>query len=136
MSSLFENNIEGEKLVTSTYPVSLAKVRFGYGPGMQKQWVINSAKFLDYISSRFGQSVRASLEVGKVVVTEIDRKILPRFETEVEMKAHVTGLKYWQQEEYTLAKENHNKFTMAIRQKLSTVYRVLFSIYEVSLRSR
>ena len=63
MSNLFEG-VEGEKLGVSTSPVSLEKVRFGYGPGMQKLWAHNSAKFLDYVSSRFGQSVRASLEAG------------------------------------------------------------------------
>ena len=57
MSNLFEDSIEGEKLVASTIPVSLAKVRFGYGPGMQKDWVINSAKFLDYVSGWFRQSI-------------------------------------------------------------------------------
>jgi len=95
MSNLFEDSIEGEKLVASTIPVSLAKVRFGYGPGMQKDWVINSAKFLDYVSGWFRQSMRASLEAGEVIVTEIDKRILPRFGTEEDMKKYVVGLKYW-----------------------------------------
>ena len=94
MSNLFEDSIEGEKLVASTILVSLAKVRFGYGPGIQKDWVINSAKFLDYVSDRFEQSVRASLEAGEVIVIEIDKRILPRFETEEDMKKYVADLKY------------------------------------------
>ena len=98
MSSLYEDSVEGEKLVTSANSVSLAKVRFGYGLWMQKQRIINSANFLDYVSGRFGQSVRASLEAGEVVVTEIDRKTLPKLNPEAEMTAHVAGLKYWQQE--------------------------------------
>jgi len=98
--------------------------------------VYNSSKFLDYISGRFGQSVRASLEAGEIVVTEIDKKTLPKFDAEEEMKAHVAGLKYWEQEECKTAKENHNKITMSIRQKLSTVHALLFSLCEVSLRSR
>jgi len=93
MSNLYEDGVEGEKLGVLTSPVSLAKVRFGYGPGMQKLWVHNSSKFLDCASGRFGQSVRASLEVGEIVVTEIDKKTLPKFDTEEEMKAHVAGLK-------------------------------------------
>ena len=48
---------------------------------MQKQWVENNAKFLDYVGYRFGKSVRAFLEAGKVVVIEVDSKILPKFTT-------------------------------------------------------
>ena len=124
MSNLFEDGVEGEKLGVSTSPVSLEKVRFGCGPGMQKLWACNSAKFLDCVSGRFGHSVRASLEAGKIVVTEIDKKILPKFDAEEEMKVHVEGLKHWQQEECEIAKENHDKICKFIYRTWHVVFLV------------
>ena len=42
-------------------------------------------KFLDYVGGRFGQSVKASMEAGEIVVTEVDSSILPKFYTEAKM---------------------------------------------------
>ena len=96
MSNLFEDSSEVEKLVTSVSVVSIAKVQFSCRPGIQKQQVTNSVKFLDYIGGQFGQSIKASLEAGEVIVIEIDKRILPRFDTKAKMNKYITALKFWQ----------------------------------------
>ena len=89
-----------------------------------------------FVGSRHGQSVKASLEAGELIVTEVDEGILKKFDTEADMKAYVTSLKYWEQELHTHTKENYNKFSVVICQRLSTVYGVLCSICDIRLRNR
>ena len=50
--------------------------------------------FLDFVGSRYGQSVKASLEVGELIVTEVDESVLKNFDKEDEMKAHLNSLKH------------------------------------------
>ena len=71
---------------------------------MQKQWVEINSVFLDFAGSRSGQSTKASIEGGEIVVTEINTSVLPKFETEEAMKCHVDKLKYWGKEWHTQAK--------------------------------
>ena len=71
-----------------------------------------------------------------MIVIEVDESTLKKYDTETEMKAYVAGLKYWEQELYTQTKENHNKFSVVIRQCFSSVYGTLYSICELSLRNR
>ena len=92
--------------------------------------------FLDFAGSRCGQSAKASLEAGDLIVIEVDENILKKFDTETEMKAYVAGLKCWEQELCTQTKENHNKFSVVIRQRLSSVYGALYSIWELGLLNR
>ena len=92
--------------------------------------------FMDHVGSKHGQSERSCLEAREIVVTEVVESVLIKFDTEVEMKTHVATLKFWEQEQYTLAKENYNKYSMVVRQRLSSVYGTLFPLCEVSLRSR
>ena len=124
-----------ERNDTSGVP-SLGKCQFSYGAGMKKRWVESNSIFLDYIGGKFGQSVKASLQAGELIITEVDETLLPKFDTEAEMKAHVAALKYWEQEEYTQAKEDYQKFSRLVRQSLSTVYGTLMSVCDISLRSR
>ena len=74
------------------------KYRFSYGQGMQKQWIESNSIFIDLVASKYEQSIRSSLESGEVIVTEVDKSVLIKFDTKEEMKAHIASLKYWQQE--------------------------------------
>ena len=76
--------------------------------------------FLDYVGRRFGQSVKASIEGGELVVTEIDDSVLPKFETEEDMKEHTVKLNCWEHECHTQAKCNCNKLSMVALQRLSS----------------
>ena len=94
MSSSVEDNSLSDKLVTLIGTEGLEKCRFSYGPGMQKQWVESVSLFLDFVGSRCGQSAKASLEAGEMVVTEVDEKYLKKFDAEEEMNAYVSSLKH------------------------------------------
>ena len=87
MSSILEDS--GDKLVTLTGTV-------GLGIGIQKQWVECKAKFLDYVSSRFGQSAKVSLDTGELIIAEVDKKYLQKFKTKEETEAYVKRLEYWE----------------------------------------
>ena len=76
MSGILEDSSISDKLVTGSSIAGLEKCSFSYGPGMQKQWVENISVFLDFVGSRYGQSVKASLEAGELIVTEVDESIL------------------------------------------------------------
>ena len=70
---------------------------------------------MDFVGSRHSQSIKVLLEVGELIVTEVDNTILQKFDTEAEMKAYIAELKYWQKELYKQTKENYNKFSIVIR---------------------
>ena len=133
MSNVLEDNTIREKLAT---PTSLSKCHFSYVPGMQKQWVENMSVFLDFVGSKYGQSVKASIEVGELIVTEVDESILTKFDTLKEETQHLETLNYWEQEVCTQIKENFKNFSIAIRQMLSSMHGTLYSICELSLRNR
>ena len=80
--------------MTSTGQTILDKCRFSYVFGIQKQWVEINAMFLDYMSSRYGQSAKAYIEDRDAIVAEVDERVLPKFDAEAIMKAHVAGLKH------------------------------------------
>ena len=67
---------------------------------MYRHWVDNNKSFLNYASRKFGQSVKRSLTFGKMLVTEVDTKKLPKFKKDDEMKLHVKKLEHCQKEEY------------------------------------
>ena len=90
--------------MTLTSTAGLDKCRFNYGTGIHKQWVESNSLFFNVVVSRFGQSVKAYIEAGELVVTEVDKVMLARFDTEEVMKAHMETLKYWEQELHSQAK--------------------------------
>ena len=91
MSSLLEDNTVSEKLMTSR---SISRCRFSYGTGAQKQWVENISVFLDFVGSKHGHSVKASLEAGELIVTEIDESILCKFDTLKDETEYLATLKH------------------------------------------
>jgi len=88
---------------------------------------------MDYVGSTFGQSTKASLMEGELMVTEVDMKLLPKFVTEEAMKNHITELKYWEKELYQQTKKDFQEFSWNIRRDLSIVYGILYSLYHTSL---
>ena len=84
----------GGKPTLDTKVSGLEKCIFYYGPGMQRQWVESNTLFLDYVGNKYGQSTQRLLIKGELVVMEVDRKLLPKFETKEERDRHVAGLKF------------------------------------------
>ena len=102
---------------------------------MQKQWFESNGIFLNFVGVKYGQSVRASLETGRIIVTEVDEKLLPKFKTANDEKTYLESLAYWQQKEYKAALDNYRYFSCIIRRNLSAVYGVMYSMCRDSLRS-
>ena len=48
----------------------------------------NNDAFLTHAGKKHGQSVRASLSSGRIIVTEVDKKQSPRFKTEDDKKKY------------------------------------------------
>lgn len=74
----------------------LSRCRFIYGPVMQKKWVEIKTILLNFIAAKFGQIVRSSFTAGKVIVTEVDDSILPKFKTKEEKEDHLGNLEFWE----------------------------------------
>jgi len=109
---------------------------FYFGPGMQDRWIESNNALLNYVGSKYGQSVRASLIAGSLIVTEVDEELLPKFNTADAEKKYLDSLAYWQQEEYKAAKEDYRKFSFDIRRDLSMVYETMYSMCHESVRGR
>ena len=48
---------------------------------------------MNFIESKYSQSIQFSLEAREVILTEVNESVLIKFVTEVEIKAYVTSLK-------------------------------------------
>ena len=130
-----EQRDQNKSKADATFP-GIQNCVFKYGMGMQKKWVENNRIFLDFIARRYGQITKASLEAGELVVTEVDETLIPKFDTEDEQKDHISALKFWEKEQYEIAKEDYNKFSRTIRKDLSGVYGILHTLCDVSLSNR
>ena len=95
-SSMVNTVFSGGKPTLDTKVSGLEKCIFYYGPGMQRQWVESNALFMDYVGNKYGQSTQVSLTKGELVVLEVDKKLLPRFDTKDKRDKHVAGLKFWE----------------------------------------
>ena len=115
---------------------SLDKCHFYYGHEMRKQWVEINREFLKYVGARFGQSVRALLASGEIVITEVDEDLLPKFKTPEDKQNHLDGLEFWEQELCEQTKADYVKCSRIVRKDLSTAHGILFSIVDVSLRNK
>ena len=131
-----ERNFTSNKKKMEVTTTGLEKCYFYYGAGMQRHWVDNNTTFLNYVSRKFVQSVKRSLTDGRIIVTEVYTKKLPKFKTEDEMKLHVKKLESWKQEEYQTLKEDYVKFNLLCRKDLATVCVTLFSTCHLRLRTR
>ena len=65
--------------------------------------------------------MKITIETEDVIVTEVDESMLPKFDTEANMKAHVSIIKHRKQYLHTKAMDDHNEFVMVTRQRLPTV---------------
>jgi len=125
-----------EKISMTATAIELEKCCFYYGKGMQNNWMESNRVFMDYIGCTFGQSVKASLIAGELVVTEVDESLLPKFVTAEAEKDYLSELKHWEKELYKQAKDDFRKFSWDIRRDLSFVYGILYSLCHVSLRNK
>ena len=76
--------------------LGLEKCKFVYGQGMQRMWVESNAIFLNWVAAKYGQSVKASLLLGEVLVSEVDEDVIPKFDTKEAEKVYLADLKYWE----------------------------------------
>jgi len=106
--------------VTSSVP-GLERCSFYFGPGMQYRWIESNNVLLNYVGSKYGQSVRASLVAGSLIVTEVDKKLLTKFKTADDEKKYLESFVYWQQKEYKAALDDYQYFSCIIRMDLSMV---------------
>ena len=53
-----------------------------------------STLFLQYVASKFGQSTKALLLVGTMIVTEVDASNLPKFKTREEKEEYLDKLEF------------------------------------------
>lgn len=65
---------------------------------MQKNWIEVDRSLLDYVATKYRQSVKASLVRDKLTVTEIDEDMLLRFKTQKDKDNHLGKLELWKQE--------------------------------------
>ena len=77
----------GGKLALDTKVSGLENCIYYYSPEIQRQWVESNSLFLDYAGNKYSQSTQISLTKGDMVVMEVDRKLLPKFDTKEERQA-------------------------------------------------
>ena len=91
---------------------------------------------MDYVGSKYGQSAKASIIAGKLVVTEVNKSLLKKFKTKEDQKKYLAGLECWEEEEYLVTKDDYHKFSSTIRTNSPAVYSNLFTICSASLQNR
>ena len=73
---------------------SLEKHFFYHGPGIQRKWIETNKALLNVVASKYSQSVKASLEVKEIVVTEVNKSLLKKFKTEKDKTDYLTILEF------------------------------------------
>ena len=61
--------------------------------------------FYSYFTSKYRQSVKVSLLVGILVVTKVDKSLLPKFKTQKNETNYLATLAFWEQEQYKVSYE-------------------------------
>jgi hypothetical protein len=102
---------------------------FYYGKGMQQKCLSSSKMFLNYIGSKYGESVKQTIEYNSLVVTEMETPKV--YTTETEYNAESWDVK----EDWKLDKSDYRKITRQINQDLSKCYSVLWGLCTGSLHN-
>ena len=50
---------------------------------------------MDYVGSKYGQSVKALVIAGRLVITEVDKTVLKKFKTKDEQTKYLESLEFW-----------------------------------------
>ena len=87
-------NFSATKLSIKTSAIGLEKHYFYYDQGMQKHWILANAAFMNYVGSKYSQSDKVSIMVGKLVITKVDETLVPKFKTEEAKNNHLDKLEY------------------------------------------
>ena len=90
---------------------SLEKYYFYLSLEMQKKSLESNKTLLNFVSSKYRQSVKVSLEVGKLVVTKVDETLLHKFKTEKKNDDYLAALEFQEKEECNLVKDDYTKFS-------------------------
>ena len=80
------------KSVMKTDTKGLEKRHFHYGPGMQDEWIESNDALLEHVGIKYGQSARSSLSSRRLLVSEVNDKLLPKFEMANDKKKHLETL--------------------------------------------
>jgi hypothetical protein len=102
---------------------------FYYGKGMQQKCLTSSKKFIDHIGSKFGESVKQSIEENRLVVTEIKEPKL--YKTEKEF----TDESWSVQQAHKLDTADYQKYVQQISVDLSRCYSILWQQCNLALQT-
>jgi len=133
MADKINKILNQNKLTMAVNVASLENHFFYHGPEMQKKWIETNKALLNFVASKYGQSVKVSLEVREMVVTEVNKSLLRKFETEKEKTDYLATLEFWEKEEYEVVRDDYNKFSRVIRKDLLAVYGVMLSMCYISV---
>ena len=87
------------------------KSYFFYQEGMQKNQINASEKCLNYVSNKFEQSIKSSLMADKLIVIEVDERVLLEFNTKQKNIDYIEGLELWEQEDHETTKDGYLQFS-------------------------
>ena len=91
---------------------------------------------MDCTGSVLHHITKASLKEGKLVATEDDENVLPKFDTKEAENDHIAELKHWEKNLYEDENDDFWKFSFDMRRDLSFAHISLHSTFHVSLRNR
>ena len=134
---MFNNIKVSDKPSIVGFPLGLDKCKFYCRNDMQNQWVeINTTIIFDCIVAKFCRRVKVSLIAGKLVVTEFDESMLPKFKKEEDKTSHLEKLEHWEQKPCAYAKYDFIKFSREIQKDLSIARDLLNTTRHAILSNR
>jgi hypothetical protein len=102
---------------------------FYYGRGMQQKCLTSSKKFLNHVGSKFGESVKQSIEDNKLVVTEMVRP--KRYVSKSQFEAE----DWTTQEDWKSETTDYRKYVRQITSDLSKAYSILWGQCNLALQT-
>ena len=102
---------------------------FYHGRGMQQKCLTSSKKYLNYIGTKYGESVKQSIEFNRLVVTEMAAPKV--YATEEDFKKESWDVR----DDWKLDKSDYRKITRQINQDLSKSYSVLWGQCNMALHN-
>jgi hypothetical protein len=102
---------------------------YGRGRGMQQKCLTSSKKFMTYIGTKYGESVKDSIDDNSLIVTEMAEP--KAYATEAEFNAESWTAK----EDWRLDRSDYRKIVRQINQELSKSYSVLWGQCNLALQN-
>jgi hypothetical protein len=102
---------------------------FYYGRGMQQKCLTSSKTFLTHVGSKFGESVKQSIESNHLVVTEMTKP--KQYVSKAAFEAEDWSI----QQDWTLDTSDYRKYVRSINQDLSKSYLILWGQCNLPLQT-